>query len=115
MVLETVKRLFSSSGSGRRKHARHREPLLEIRFDDGAVYEAIDWSAGGFLISGPDFLVQPGKRYGGRVSIPAANASGRFAATVVRSGLAAESGWRWVRIPPAVYRVMADIEDDQLD
>ncbi|MDP6343047.1 MAG: PilZ domain-containing protein [Alphaproteobacteria bacterium] len=112
MVLETVKRLFSAASGGRRRYSRQREPALEISFDDGAVYETIDWSAGGFLIAGPDFPVRPGKRYGGRVNFPAANASGRFAATVVRSGLSGESGWRWVRIPPPVYRAMAGMEED---
>ncbi len=68
-----------------RRDRRYPLPPLVITIDDGQ-YTTINWSLGGFLITGYDRKISPGKPISGRLSLADQPIGFEFTAKVVRVG-----------------------------
>jgi hypothetical protein len=68
-----------------RRDRRYPAPLLVITIDDGE-YTTLNWSLGGFLITGFDRRISPGKPIAGTLGTPEQPVMIEFGAKVVRVG-----------------------------
>jgi hypothetical protein len=68
-----------------RRDRRYPAPPLVITIDDGE-YTTLNWSLGGFLITGFDRRISPGKPIAGTLGTPEQPVMIEFSAKVVRVG-----------------------------
>lgn len=93
----------------RRRHARVVAPTLTIHID-GATYESVDWSLGGFRLSGYHNAVEKGDHLSGSIEY-SEGAKGEFVAEIAviydrRSG---SIGARFIEITPSVLIAMSGL------
>ncbi len=88
---------FVRKSSERRKHAREHGPQLKLKID-GATYDTLDWSLGGFRMATNGIDAKPGDLIEGGIKAPSGAGRGEFSARVMRITDDGEIGARWLEM-----------------
>ena len=96
-------------GRERRRHPRVEGRPLALRID-GRKYKTLNWSLGGFKISGYHAEMEPGDKIEGTIGPVAGVGPGPFVAEVVRVTEDGEVGLRLLEVLPAVFVAMSGMK-----